>query len=102
MENLTDKIAELLETDEWSPEEKRWVLDYLENSDGETLQQLLLQRYLSEVKAGEHLHPGTSKRMLAEIHARIGVIAPKNNVSNVKIWASAIAAACVLGVIVLF
>ncbi len=41
MENLKDKIAQLLSKAEWTEKEKQWLLRYLENTDGEDLWDLL-------------------------------------------------------------
>lgn len=100
MENLNDKIAQLLKKAEWSDHEKQWLLKYLESSDNERLYNLLEQQFEVEKNLPAQLDSEITKRMLQNIHERTGVVQRINKASIVKIWVLKIAAACVIGLLV--
>lgn len=101
MENLKDKIAQLLSKAEWTEKEKQWLLRYLENTDGEELCDLLQLQFEDENYQVEQVDQETSKKMLQNIHERIGVVKRINKAPKVKMWILKIAAASVIGFLVL-
>lgn len=101
MENLKDKIAQLLNTAPWTENEKQWMLKYLENTDAEELRDVMEQQFEYEKNHPEQLDLDISKEMLQNIHERIGVVKRINKASIVEMWILKIAAACVIGFLAL-
>ncbi len=101
MENLKDKIGQLLSKAEWTDKEKQWLLRYLENTDGEELWDLLQLQFKDQDYKVEQVDQEISKKMLQNIHERIGVVKPINKAPRVKMWILKIAAASVIGFLIL-
>ena len=93
-ENVQQQLTALLQKKEWNAEEKRWLLDYMEQTDGAELQHLLRSSFDDErngiALTGEGLHG----RMLRHIHT---AIAPTPALTRLKrFWYRAAAVAAVL------
>lgn len=101
MENPKDKITQLLNKAEWTDNEKQWLLKYLENTDAEELRNVMLQQFEDEKNQPEKVEMEISKKMLHNIHERIGVVKRINKALIVKMWIRKIAAASVIGLLVL-
>lgn len=101
MENLKDKIVQLLNKAEWTDNEKQWLLNYLENTDAEELRDLMEHQFEDEKNHPKQVNLEISKKMLQNIHERIGVVKQINRASIVKMWIRKIAAASVIGFLVL-
>ena len=96
MENLNDKISQLLNKAEWSDRDKLWMLEYLETSDNEQLRKLLEQQFEVETKRPVELDSDITERMLQNIHERIGEVKPRQQASLIKMWALRIGVASVV------
>jgi ferric-dicitrate binding protein FerR (iron transport regulator) len=69
MNDLNKWMKELLEKDQWTDEEKRILLNYLETSDTTELESLMEQQYYADSQ--ESLDPSLSDDMLQVIHKKI-------------------------------
>ncbi len=101
MENLKDEIARLLNTAEWTDDEKQWLLRYLENTDAEELRDVMEHQFEDEKNHPEQVDLEISKKMLQNIHERIGAVKQINKAPIVKMQIRKIAAASVIGFLVL-
>ncbi len=70
---LDNKLRELLESNEWTPEQREWLLQYLETTDSAELQHLVLEYLHQQVTEPEQRETDRDYRDLDVIHARIGV-----------------------------
>lgn len=56
---------------EWTPKEMQWLLNYLENSDGRELRQLMQQRFSDEFHNSKGISPEASGKLFRAIHDKI-------------------------------
>lgn len=101
LENHKYEVKRLLENSGWNEDEMRWLLNYLENSDGLELEQIM-QKVYSDGLVNSTIDPEVSNKLLKSIHqkvfAREQLTKPRFGV--IRIFRLAVAAA-IIGVIVL-
>jgi len=93
-----NKLRYLLETDHWTPEEREWLIQYLETTDNAELRHLLLEHLYRQITAPEEDVSQRSYNDLAAIHQRIGV-SDRGKLVNIP-WRR-LAAACIIGLVVI-
>ncbi|HEV7333889.1 MAG TPA: FecR domain-containing protein [Flavisolibacter sp.] len=72
MENTRDQLLRLLNKSEWTNEEKQWLLHYLEETEGEELNDLMQMQFQRD-QSGMNAELDLPKDVLEQIHERIGV-----------------------------
>ncbi|TDX00898.1 FecR family protein [Dinghuibacter silviterrae] len=65
-----ERLKRLFDTELWSEEDRRWLLDYLETQDQEELRRLMDAHFQAEA-AADRAHPPEAERLLTLIHERI-------------------------------
>ncbi len=72
MDNVKIKIASLLKKKNLTSSEKKWLLQYLDTSNGSKLQDLLLEQFNQDSNGVvNHLTPEKSEETLENIHKQI-------------------------------
>jgi len=96
MENIHDKIVQLLDKVEWDDDDKLWLLKYCNTNDTRELRNLLRKQFEADNQHSDQISEDVTSQMLQNIHARIGVAEPTEQRSVIKIWMFRMAAASVL------
>ncbi|MBD0277894.1 MAG: FecR family protein [Flavisolibacter sp.] len=92
MEDVKNKLSELLSKTTWTEEEKKWLLKYLESPETTELQELMQEQFDENIPLAQ-IDPDLSRQMLQGIHQRIGIENQVKKASVVRMWALRIAAA---------
>lgn len=71
MNEQKDKLRKLLSESEWTSKEMKWLLTYLENSDGQDLIKLMQEHFSDELENSKGISPETSSRLFEAIHDKI-------------------------------
>ena len=94
------KIRNLLKESEWTSEEKQWLLNYLENSDGTELIELMQKHFSDEIENSSGISNEASRKLFKAIHDNIRVESKPERRRVIPLRRIAIAAS-VVGVLVL-
>ncbi|MBD0367531.1 MAG: FecR family protein [Flavisolibacter sp.] len=92
MEDVKNKLSELLSKSTWTEEEKNWLLKYLERPETTELQELMQEQFDENIPLAQ-IDPNLSRQMLQGIHQRLGIENQVKKASVVRLWALRIAAA---------
>jgi len=65
------KLRKLLGGTGWTPKEMQWLLNYLENSDGTELIQLMQKHFSDDLENSREISPETSAKLFTAIHDKI-------------------------------
>lgn len=101
MINQSKRIEQILEKSDWTIEEKQRLLDFLENSDGQDLKEIMQGLFYEDIQNSNSVDPAISERLLKNIHQKISVHQKQEKAKQVRMWTLKIAAACVVGFIAL-
>lgn len=101
MEDLKNKLKQLLEKSEWTNEERQWLLEYLDTNESHELRLLMLQRYNACEEALEQVDAELSKNILERIHLMMGFEKVTKKRSVVRMWNGGIVAASLIGLLIL-
>ena len=101
MINQSQQIRKLLEQPEWTVEEKKWLLNFLENSDDADLKEIMQEFFLENIKGDSSIDPVISEKLLNSIHQKIAFNQKQKRTKLVRMWALRIAAACFIGFLTL-
>ena len=71
MDEQKNKLRKLLSESEWTPKEMEWLLNYLENSDGTELVQLMQKHFSDDFKNSKGLSAEASSKLFKAIHDKI-------------------------------
>ena len=71
MDEQKIKLRKLLGETEWTSKEMQWLLNYLENSDGTELIQLMQKHFSDDLENSRGINPETSAKLFAAIHDKI-------------------------------
>ena len=71
MDEQKIKLRKLLSESEWTPKEMQWLLNYLENSDGTELIQLMEKHFSDDLENAKGISPETSTKLFKAIHDKI-------------------------------
>lgn len=100
MEDRKHRLSELLKKDSWTSDEKKWLLNYLQGSENNELQELMWQEFKQDNV--HNVSPSLSKQMLEELHAQLQLEQEKEETPVIKLWIKRLAvAASVIAVIAL-
>ena len=87
MESIKDKLQKLLETDEWTREEKKWLLNYIENNNTTELQQLLKQLFIQSGDQFENKRTHRDEELILEqIHQKLGLTSKSIKIIRFTAW----------------
>lgn len=99
MENQKNRLRKLLSESEWTSTETQWLMNYLENSDGKELMELMQKHFSDELKNSKGISPEASNKLLKAIHEKMNI---KPQVKpRVIYWRRIAVAASIIGLIVL-
>jgi transmembrane sensor len=68
--NNKERVRLLFESESWSEEDRRWLMEYLDTQDGEELRQLMSAHFQADAAAAPG-NPPEAGRLLALIHEKI-------------------------------
>ena len=71
MDEQKIKLRKLLGETEWTSKEMQWLLNYLENSDGTELIQLMQKHFSDDLENSREISPETSAKLFKAIHDKI-------------------------------
>ena len=100
LDDQKDKLRKLLSESEWTSKEMKWLLAYLDNTDGKELIQLMQEHFSDELENAKGISPETSGRLFKAIHDKINA-EPKHMRRRVIPLRKIAVAASVIGVILL-
>jgi hypothetical protein len=92
--NQSKQIRKLLEQPEWTAEEKKWLLNFLENSDDADLKEIMREFFSENIKVGNSIDPVITEKLLNSIHQKIGF--NQKQKKCVHRWVLRTAAVCLL------
>lgn len=98
MQDLRDRLTQLLAKKEWTAEDKEWISGYLENAGDMELQSILRRQFETDL-----LHNGEESpvfdnpaALLQAIHDRAGISLPKKEALIIKLRRRGLVAASVI------
>ena len=71
MDEQKTKLRKLLSETEWTAKEMQWLLNYLENSDGTELIQLMQKHFSDDLENSKGISPEASGKLFKAIHDKI-------------------------------
>lgn len=80
-------LAKLLEKEEWTVAERAWLLEYLEHSDQEVLQEIMLSRFLDGPY--EETDNGRAEELLQQLHQQIDQQENRSKYVRLRRWSVA-------------
>lgn len=104
--NKPYSLTQLMEKSEWTTDECRWILSYLDNSGKTELQNLMHKYFLDKLENDEifdanDIDPVISEKLLVAIKEKV-LMPEKQQKSNfIRMWTMRVAAASMIGVIAL-
>jgi ferric-dicitrate binding protein FerR (iron transport regulator) len=96
MENLSKKLNKLLESNSWSNDDRKWLLEYLENNDTEELQQIMQQLFKLEIESHDETQTENAKILLEEIQQKIRLKLKPAKLIRLTLWRGVAAAVIIL------
>ena len=96
MEIIKQKLQQLIETSDWSLEDRNWFLEYLEKNDTSALQQLLQEDFFQNVNDSVSVNKEAEQKILELIHQKIVPAATTAKVIRLALWKRIAAAAAIL------
>ena len=71
MDEQKAKLRKLLGESEWTSKEMQWLLNYLQNSDGTELIQLMQKHFSDDLENSKGISPEVSRKIFKAIHQKI-------------------------------
>lgn len=71
MEEIKTKLKLLLTQTNWNPEDRKWLLEFLDSGDTYLLQELLREDFFNEINTSIDQHDEAAKEILEKIHQKI-------------------------------
>ena len=78
MEKVKTKLKLLLTQTNWNPEDRKWLLEFLDSGDTYLLQELLREDFFNEIDASIDQHDEAAKEILYKIHQKISAAKRKS------------------------
>jgi ferric-dicitrate binding protein FerR (iron transport regulator) len=79
LEKVKTKLKLLLTQTNWNPEDRKWLLEFLDSGDTNLLQELLREDFFSEINASIDQHDEAAKEILDKIHQKISAAKRKSS-----------------------
>ena len=83
MEEIKIKLKLLLTQTNWNPEDRKWLLEFLDSGDTNLLQELLREDFFNEINASIDQHDEAAKEILDKIHQKINAAKRKSSKTTV-------------------
>ena len=104
--NNKERVRLLLESESWSEEDRRWLLEYLDTQDGEELRELMAAYFQTDTQTAPR-NPPHAERLLKQIHDKIQPERKRPRLFSLKVsgwrkWAVAALVLLIAGRAVLF
>ncbi|MDZ4807650.1 MAG: FecR domain-containing protein [Bacteroidota bacterium] len=96
MEDLKQKLQRLLQSSDWSAEDRTWLLEYLEKNETSALQQIMQQQFISNVNEAEETKEEWANKLLEYIHQKIKPVEEPAKIIRFAIWKRVAAAAVII------
>ncbi|MGN6402549.1 MAG: FecR family protein [Flavisolibacter sp.] len=96
-ENISGKLQQLLEKEEWSFEDRNWLLQYLEQNDNPELWQLMQERFVNDVAS--NCQHAEAEKLLSIIHKKIEGTQNKASLFSLIKWKRMLVAASIVLVV---
>lgn len=97
VEDIKQRLTQIMEAADWSAEDRKWLLEYLEKNDTSELRQLMNENFTTNLENGGSINKETAKHILSQIHKRI--YSGGFKIRRIWGWSRVAAAAAVLVVI---
>jgi transmembrane sensor len=101
MEEIKTRLALLLEKTEWTRDDKQWLLKYLDDTESEELQLLMLEAFSKRNSKLEGLHKKESLEILTALHERVGPAKPLPFGRVVTLWQNRVIAAVFISICII-
>ena len=95
MDDQKNQLQKLLEKPEWTAEEMQWLLNYLENSGGTELIQLMQKQFSDDLENPNEISRKVSDKLLKAIHEKINAEPVKSKSRIISLKRIAIAASMI-------
>jgi ferric-dicitrate binding protein FerR (iron transport regulator) len=96
VQDIKQRLQHILETTDWSANDRQWLFEYLEQNDSSVLRQVMQQEFAAKTSNGYELDDESAKHLLALIHEKIK---PAGRVTAMNLWKRVTAAAAVIIII---
>jgi len=96
VEDLKQKLQRLLQSSDWSAEDRTWLLEYLEKNETSALQQIMQQQFISNVNEAEETKEEWANKLLEYIHQKIKPVEEPAKIIRFAIWKRVAAAAVII------
>lgn len=98
MQDLRDRLMQLLEKKDWTTEEKEWISGYLENTGGAELASMLREQFEADLLYNNDEDPAFDDpaALLQAIHDRAGISLPKKEALIIRLRKGVFVAASVI------
>lgn len=96
MEDLKQKLQRLLQSSDWSAEDRNWLLEYLEKNDTAALQQIMQQLFTANVNEAGEIREDRAKELLEHIHHKLRPVAKPAKIIRFAIWKQVAAAVIIM------
>jgi len=93
--NNKERLERLFETDNWSEEDRRWLLQYLDTPGQEEMRRLMEDRFITDMASPVSQHD-QSGRLLALIHEKITPEQTRPRIFSLTNWKKLSVAAAIL------
>lgn len=71
VQDIKRRLTQIMEAAEWTADDQKWLLEYLDKKDTSELSQLMNENFTANLRTGEIINKETAKRILSLIHKRI-------------------------------
>jgi len=79
LEEIKTKLKLLLTQTNWNPEDRKWLLEFLNSGDTFLLQELLREDFFNEINASVDQYDEAAKEILEKIHQKISAAKRKSS-----------------------
>ncbi|MEO6167471.1 MAG: FecR domain-containing protein [Chitinophagales bacterium] len=86
MQDRAEQLKQLLEKSEWTTEEKQWLSDYLQNSEGGELKLIMDKAFSSYSENEKIIDQHRSEKIFKDIHEKIGDQKTTDNIRTIRYW----------------
>lgn len=97
MPDIKQGLLQILETTDWSAEDRQWLLEYLDKNDTDVLRELMQQVFSANTGKGKPLNDESARHLLELIHTKIKPVTGKQ--IGMNSWKRVAAAAAIIIVI---
>ncbi|MBS1919474.1 MAG: FecR domain-containing protein [Bacteroidetes bacterium] len=96
MENIKQRLLQILESSQWNDNDKKWMSEYLESSDTSALQKIMQEEFKKDLNTNADLTDKQAQKLLQKIHQRIKAGINTGRLVHLSLWKRIAAAAAIL------